>query len=199
MPFFFKELIVRPLYITGGKPIRWEPIGHNGLLTTDDEILIKELRTAVAAKRGGVREITADDYSDRKKNAPTSPFKLEGQPPKLSLTPPHFPRNTGHAADTKGLGPELENQLRTKFPLPQPGPRPPPPRLPTPDEILAQMKASGSPAIKLPPASSFPAAPAATTNKVSMPLSVPESLPTTRRFKRRLLDKEPTLPEPPTP
>lgn len=77
MRFFKKELVSRPLYLPGGSKVGFVNIGDDtGLLATEDGFLIAELSKMAARHKGGVVEITAEAYTDLKKNPPTNPASL---------------------------------------------------------------------------------------------------------------------------
>lgn len=66
---FFKKYDPRiALNSTRGRRIEFQDIGGQwGILATEDNFLIRELRTAQAEQRGGVMEISAAEYEEIKK------------------------------------------------------------------------------------------------------------------------------------
>ena len=69
MAHFKKELAQNPLFRSTGARINFELTGHDiGLLVTDDEELISEIRGMITQQRGGMLEISDEEYADLKKN-----------------------------------------------------------------------------------------------------------------------------------
>lgn len=69
--YFVREGISRPLRSAFGDVIDFTDIGDDtGILTTNNAILVAELRTMIARSRGGVREVTsATEFEALKKKA----------------------------------------------------------------------------------------------------------------------------------
>ena len=69
--FFKKHDPRRTLYLSGGDVVKFEAvIQQYGVLATDDPRVISEFAAMMRAHRGGVEEITQEDYDDlrEKKN-----------------------------------------------------------------------------------------------------------------------------------
>lgn len=74
MRYFLKELVSTPLYLPTGGKIGWEELqGDQGALATEDGALLHQLDMAIRRKVGGVREITAEQYEEVKKNSQSIP------------------------------------------------------------------------------------------------------------------------------
>lgn len=96
MRYFKKELLSNPVWLPSGGKFPFDNIGNNeGVLATDDLILVTEAERAMAAHRGGIIEITVEEYDEliKKKqdspsqpNLPSDPFQV----PRLSLDPNRF-------------------------------------------------------------------------------------------------------------
>jgi hypothetical protein len=70
MRFFHKALVSNPVVLSSGRGIRWESIGGDeGVVSLNQEDVIKELKDAEGARRGGVREVTQQEYEELKKKA----------------------------------------------------------------------------------------------------------------------------------
>jgi hypothetical protein len=77
MNYFKKELISNALRLPNGKAVRFERVGDDtGLLATEDEGLIEELKKVMARKVGGVTEIALEEFEEIKKNPPARPSRL---------------------------------------------------------------------------------------------------------------------------
>lgn len=78
MKYYQKELVSNRLYLkVTGAPVAWEPIGDDqGVLATENDIVIKELDQAVARHVGGVIEIDQEQYDSAKKKALGNPSLL---------------------------------------------------------------------------------------------------------------------------
>lgn len=70
--FYKKELVSNRLALPNGKVVKFEQVGDSdtGVLATTDQALASELDKAAAAGRGGVVEITAEQFENLKKNPP---------------------------------------------------------------------------------------------------------------------------------
>lgn len=68
--FYKKELISNKLSLPNGRAVKFDQIGDSdsGVLATTDPGLIAELDKAAAAGRGGVIEITEEQFTELKKN-----------------------------------------------------------------------------------------------------------------------------------
>jgi hypothetical protein len=77
MQYFKKELVSNALRLPNGKAVRFEKVGDDtGLLATEDEGLIEELKKVMARKVGGVTEIAVEEFEEIKKNPPARPSRL---------------------------------------------------------------------------------------------------------------------------
>lgn len=76
MKYYQKELVSNRLYLRStGAPVSWEPIGDDqGVLATENDVVINELDQAVARHVGGVIEIDQEQYDSAKKKALGSPL-----------------------------------------------------------------------------------------------------------------------------
>lgn len=76
--FYKKELVSNRLALPNGRAVQFEQIGDTdtGVLATTDSFLVTELDKAVAAGRGGVIQITAEQYQELKKNPPVRRSQL---------------------------------------------------------------------------------------------------------------------------
>ncbi len=76
MPAFFqKEIPQTPVHLSNGMPVKFEDVdGRVGAYKTTNDFVIGELRMAIAAQRGGVSEITEDEFTELlKKKQPSQP------------------------------------------------------------------------------------------------------------------------------
>src|SRR5688572_26446787 len=78
MKFYKKELISNRLALPNGKGVKFEQVGgsETGVIATQDEGLIAELNKAATAGRGGVIEITEQQYQELKKNPPVGRSRM---------------------------------------------------------------------------------------------------------------------------
>jgi len=76
--YFVREGISRPLRSSFGDPIDFTDIGDDtGILTTNNAILVAELRAMISRSRGGVREVTsATEFEALKKKASEGQSRL---------------------------------------------------------------------------------------------------------------------------
>lgn len=80
LTYFHKTLIASRLYGVS-IPIRWVPAGDgDGVLATSDSKVIAALRQKIAARVGGVRELSKEEY-DAKKAEPVPPKRHVTQDP----------------------------------------------------------------------------------------------------------------------
>ena len=98
---YFKKFGPRQAVILsdGSSFNRFEVVSHEvGMLATDDERIIREFEACIAAQRGGLEKITAEEYlslQSQKKSAPLKPqWREEWQPRK---SPPRGPDRLGAA------------------------------------------------------------------------------------------------------
>lgn len=70
--FYKKELVSNRLSLPNGRAVAFEQIGgtDSGVLATTDAGLSAELDKAAGARRGGVTQITEQQYQELKKNLP---------------------------------------------------------------------------------------------------------------------------------
>lgn len=77
MKFYKKELLSNRLALPSGKGVQFEPVGTDtGVIATEDPGLTAELDKAASAGRGGVIEITDQQYQELKKNPPVVPSRM---------------------------------------------------------------------------------------------------------------------------
>lgn len=63
------------LFLSNGSAIRWTDVGRDeGIFATDVEFIQKELASMIRDGRGGVTEITAEQYAQKKTNRSVSGF-----------------------------------------------------------------------------------------------------------------------------
>lgn len=76
--FYKKELVSNRLSLPNGRAVKFDQIGETdtGVLATTDTGLSAELDKAVAAKRGGVVEITEQQFQELKKNPPAGRSRI---------------------------------------------------------------------------------------------------------------------------
>lgn len=135
--YFVREGISRPLRSSFGDPIDFTDIGDDtGILTTNNAVLVAELRAMISRARGGVREVTnAAEFETLKKKASEGQQRLNlllagAQPkPRIDRLDQHVksaagvnsPRftdpSTGRSAADANAGHPLE--VPTEIPLPK--------------------------------------------------------------------------------
>ncbi len=78
MNYYLKELISNKLWLRAtGAPITFEPVGDDqGVLATDNPVIIAELDQAIARHIGGVSVIDQEQYDNFKKKALANPSLL---------------------------------------------------------------------------------------------------------------------------
>lgn len=77
-PRYFQKFSHRQaLYLSNGKSVKFDPVDADyGVLVTDNPTIIAEFRAAMKAQRGGLSEITAEEYQAKKKIVSERPSLL---------------------------------------------------------------------------------------------------------------------------
>lgn len=83
---YFKKIYPRqPHILSNGRGFTFPALQSGvGAHATENPVLIKEFETAIAAKVGGIEEITAQEYEDLKKKAPPRNHNEALSPTKLA-------------------------------------------------------------------------------------------------------------------
>lgn len=136
---FVREGISRPLRSSRGDEIRFTAIGDDtGILTTNNPVIVSELRTMIAHGRGGVREVAdALEFEDLKKKASAGQQRLNlltasAQPkPRIDRLDQHVKSAAGVSSPAlldPSIG-KLTTQANAGHPLEVPSEIPLPPSL----------------------------------------------------------------------
>ena len=94
MKFFHKAILSNPVILKSGRRVPWDSIGgDNGVIGVEQEELADELQELIKARRGGVREITSEEFEELKKKAdPYSPPRPTLRDPWIDPNPPKIAR-----------------------------------------------------------------------------------------------------------
>lgn len=88
MTYFLKELLNNKLRLENGVPVTFEDVGGNmGILATEDQSLITQLKTAELRSVGGVYEIEKDKYDNLKKKVGTASLSRRNLLSAVKLVP----------------------------------------------------------------------------------------------------------------
>lgn len=101
MRYFSKAIISNPIFTDAGKPIPFVHVGSDdGVIATDDNSIIESLASRVKTRRGGVSELTQEQYDEiikKKSDLPSprrshrqgvEPFQVLPQDPIQAIVPP---------------------------------------------------------------------------------------------------------------
>lgn len=102
--FIRRSSLFVKLRLSNGNATEWAPCADGGLMQTSDKLTIKELRAMDKAKRGGVREITAEQYEEAKKKPQLSRPAQSWQPTATPPIPEVAPKKTSPAPSAPSEG-----------------------------------------------------------------------------------------------
>lgn len=151
MKYYHKEILSNEARLGDGRPLWFEDIGDgDGILKTDDQTLIDLIKPLTDARRGGVREITADEFEEYSKkkagsSSPRQPLRRMSDPPAYPNQPMSVDRREAAVADLLG-GSQKRFGFGGAAPEGATQAQPPPTSAPTP----APTAPSGDPVVNRP-------------------------------------------------